>query len=422
MLLFSQLALLSKISAQNIAINSTGNLPDTSAMLDISSTTKGFLIPRMTTVQQNAIPLPATGLLVFNTDANAFNTNIGTPAVPVWSTLSLSGSSITSINGLTAGTQTFATGTTGTDFNISSSGSAHTFNLPTASSSNRGALSSADWSTFNGKQSAITLTTTGSSGAATLVGSTLNIPNHTLAGLGGIGLTALSATAPLSYNNGTGVFSISQATTAANGYLSSADWNTFNGKQAALSGTGYAKFAGTTPSYVASIPNSDLANSAITIQGTSTALGGSVNIINGTGFVKATGTTISYDNSTYLTTTGSAASLTGLTSGQVTTALGFTPYNATNPSSYITTAGARTAISLTTTGTSGAATYNNATGVLNVPNYTSSTGTVTSVAALTLGTTGTDLSSTVANGTTTPVITLNVPTAQFNKEGCIIFG
>jgi hypothetical protein len=61
--------------------------------------------------------------------------------------------------------------------------------------------------------------------------------------------------------------------------------------------------------------------------------------------------------------------LTGITSGQVTAALGFTPYNATNPSAYINQAGARSAISLTTTGTSGAATYNSATGVLNVPNY-----------------------------------------------------
>jgi len=45
-----------------------------------------------------------------------------------------------------------------------------------------------------------------------------------------IGLTSLSATSPLSYNNLTGVFSISQATASTNGYLSSADWNTFNGK------------------------------------------------------------------------------------------------------------------------------------------------------------------------------------------------
>ena len=47
------------------------------------------------------------------------------------------------------------------------------------------------------------------------------------------------------------------------------------------------------------------------------------------------------------------------------------------------------------------------------------TGTVTSVAALTLGTTGTDLSSTVANSTTTPVITLNVPTASAANRGAL---
>jgi len=46
-------------------------------------------------------------------------------------------------------------------------------------------------------------------------------------------------------------------------------------------------------------------------------------------------------------------------------------------------------------------------------------GTVASVAALTIGTTGTDLSSTVANGSTTPVITLNVPTANATNRGVL---
>lgn len=41
---------------------------------------------------------------------------------------------------------------------------------------------------------------------------------------------ALSASAPLSYNSGTGAFSISQANTSTNGYLSNTDWNTFNNK------------------------------------------------------------------------------------------------------------------------------------------------------------------------------------------------
>jgi len=52
-------------------------------------------------------------------------------------------------------------------------------------------------------------------------------------------------------------------------------------------------------------------------------------------------------------------------------------------------------------------------------NKTSNLGTVTSVAALTLGTTGTDLNSSVATSTTTPVITLNVPTASASNRGAL---
>lgn len=49
---------------------------------------------------------------------------------------------------------------------------------------------------------------------------------------------SLNATTPLSYNNGSNTFSISQSGASTDGYLSSTDWNTFNSKQAALvSGT-----------------------------------------------------------------------------------------------------------------------------------------------------------------------------------------
>jgi hypothetical protein len=64
---------------------------------------------------------------------------------------------ITSLNGLTAATQVFATGTAGSDFGIVSGTATHTFNLPTASSSNRGLLSTTDWSAFNAKAPAFSV-------------------------------------------------------------------------------------------------------------------------------------------------------------------------------------------------------------------------------------------------------------------------
>jgi hypothetical protein len=56
--------------SQNIGINSTGATPNEKAMLDISSTTTGLLIPRMTVTQRDAIVSPPTGLEIFNTTTN----------------------------------------------------------------------------------------------------------------------------------------------------------------------------------------------------------------------------------------------------------------------------------------------------------------------------------------------------------------
>ena len=73
------------ILAQNVAINADGSDPNLSAMLDVKSTNRGLLIPRMTQAQRSTISLPATGLLIFQTDAGSgFYYNSGTPDVPNW--------------------------------------------------------------------------------------------------------------------------------------------------------------------------------------------------------------------------------------------------------------------------------------------------------------------------------------------------
>jgi hypothetical protein len=71
--------------AQNVGINADGSLPDNSAMLDVSSTKKGFLPPRMTLAERNLINLPATGIIVYQTDDIAgLYVNKGTSSVPSW--------------------------------------------------------------------------------------------------------------------------------------------------------------------------------------------------------------------------------------------------------------------------------------------------------------------------------------------------
>jgi hypothetical protein len=66
------LSLTANLFAQNgVAINTDNTDPDASALLDIKSTDKGLLIPRMTAVQKTAIATPATGLMIFQTDGSS---------------------------------------------------------------------------------------------------------------------------------------------------------------------------------------------------------------------------------------------------------------------------------------------------------------------------------------------------------------
>jgi hypothetical protein len=73
-LLFTFLGLLiysfASAQQQGVAINTDGSAPHASAMLDVKSTSRGLLTPRMTYAQRTAIASPATGLIVYQTDNN----------------------------------------------------------------------------------------------------------------------------------------------------------------------------------------------------------------------------------------------------------------------------------------------------------------------------------------------------------------
>jgi hypothetical protein len=140
---------------------------------------------------------------------------------------------INALNGLTAQVQSLAVGTSGTDFAISSAIDTHTFNLPTASATNRGALSSADWTTFNSKGNGTVTSVTGTSPIASSGGAT---PAISIADAAADGTTKGAATfAANDFNAASGVISIDytngQAASASNkGFLTAADWTTFNNK------------------------------------------------------------------------------------------------------------------------------------------------------------------------------------------------
>ena len=211
------------------------------------------------------------------------------------------------------------------------------------------------------------------SGAYNSTTGVITIPtnnNQITNGAAYITLTSLSASAPLSYSNTTGIFSISQATSSVNGYLTSTDWNTFNNKENAIStGTilqywrgdkswqtldttavveatnlyytqarfnsafaaktttdlteginlyytdarARAAITGTSPisvtAGVVSITQSSASANGYLSSTDWSTFNNKQNQLNGTGFVKASGTTITYDNSTYLTT------IEGITAG-----------------------------------------------------------------------------------------------------------
>lgn len=200
-----------KALAQGLAVNGTGATADASAMLDVSATNKGLLLPRMTLLQRTAIATPATGLLVYQTDGLiGFYYNAGTPAVPNW--IRLSAESYWTLNGsnniynnnsggfVGIGTTTPAERfhVSGTESNISTFNGGNQMYI-TLSENNvpKGYIGSfnqsvtandVDFGTYSGTNGAVHLITQG-------------IPRLTVSNAGNIGIGLTTPNAPLQFSN-----------------------------------------------------------------------------------------------------------------------------------------------------------------------------------------------------------------------------
>lgn len=121
-----------------VAINTDGSSPNPAAMLDVKSTGKGFLPPRMTAAEMNAIAAPPTGLIIYNLTVNSLYWFDGT----LWKRFNE-----TSFTGTVTSIEVSAPLTGGT---ITTSG---TIGIPQATSLAAGYLTSTDWNRFNSKVS-----------------------------------------------------------------------------------------------------------------------------------------------------------------------------------------------------------------------------------------------------------------------------
>jgi hypothetical protein len=243
-------------------LNVTGTTTLATSLSGLAKLTSG-VVSAATSGTDYAPATSGTSILYGNGSGGFSNVTIGTGVSFAGGTLSATGS---------GGTVTSVAATAGTGISVTGS--------PITSS---GTL------TITNTAPDQTVAITGAGGAVV----TGTYPNFTITTPSGT-VTSVSGTAPIASTGGaTPAISISQATTSTDGYLSSTDWNTFNGKGSgtvtSVGGTGTVNgitLTGTVTSSgnltlggtLGGIGNSQLTNSAITINGTSTSLGGSISV------------------------------------------------------------------------------------------------------------------------------------------------
>jgi hypothetical protein len=153
---------------------------NSSSLVTMVSTTKGFLPPRMTATQRASIASPATGLIVYQTDGSF---GLYVKNASAWQLLG-SGGGGGGTGTVTSVSVTTANGFSGIVVNDTTTPAISIRTTVTGILKGNGTAVSAAVAGTD-YQAPITLTTTGTSGAATLVGNTLNIPQYSGGGGGG---------------------------------------------------------------------------------------------------------------------------------------------------------------------------------------------------------------------------------------------
>ena len=315
-----------------------------------------------------AMAVPATSLTLtdrlavklYATNSGGKTTTIHTQDGHLCQIITTFSTGITALNGLTAQVQYFQTGTSGTDFNISSTTATHTFNLPTASAANRGALSSADWTIFNGKQPQLNGT-----GFVKASGTTITYDNSTyyLASNPSafIALTALSAGTGISYNNTTGVITNSApdqvvALTASTGISVTGTYPNFT-----ITNTSPSS-GGTVTSVAMTVPT------GLSVSGSPITTSGTLAVSLASGYsIPTTASQTNWDTAYTNRITSATAPLSIISNVIAMSEASGSVDGFLSRFDWATFNNKQATITLTTTGTSGAATFTSNT--LNIPNY-----------------------------------------------------
>lgn len=350
----------SQIADNGVSVGIGTASPVASALLDVSSTTKGILAPRMTSAQRTAIASPANGLLVFDNTTNSFwfyNSAAWTEILTTSSGWSVAGNAGTNpaINFLGTtdnndvvfkrnNTRSGFIGTSNTSFGYDALNPAGTGSFNTANGvAALGANTTGFANTANGYNALLTNTTgffNTANGEAALLRNTTGNENTAT------GVAALRDNTTGSFNTATGAASLRSNTTGINntasGYSAllsntTGSGNTANGYQALFSNTSasnntangyhslYSNTIGTnntaTGSEALNSNTTGINNTASGISTLQSNVSGSANTANGAYSL--------YTNSTGEKNTAVGAySLTNNTTGNNNTAIGWTALNA----------------------------------------------------------------------------------------------